>query len=143
MIFQLNLDPTLEFIIWLIVATIIVGLFINLATRWIVSKTKASDKLLMEFLAALIGVFLVPLIAGAIGFVLTAIGNLPAMLPWGANYMAVLVPVIQYLLFLIIIKFLLAEDWNDAVWITLIALFLLFFLYSCFPILYKFTSSPI
>ncbi|MCP4760252.1 MAG: hypothetical protein GY870_00625 [archaeon] len=142
MIFQFG-NSQIDFIVWLIVGTIILGLFINLSVRFIVSKTKASDKKLMAFLVAFLGLFLIPIIAGAIGMILTAIGSLPAMLPWGGNYMGLLVPVVQYLLFLITVKFLLDEDWGDATWISLIAMFLLFFLYSCFPVLYTFIGSVI
>ena len=140
MIFQLNLDPTIEYIVWLIIGTIILGLFIYLSTIWLVSKTKAKDKLVMEFLAAFLCIFLLPIITGAIGYVLNLIGSLPALLPWGANYMGDLVPVVAYLLFLIIIKFLLGIEWSNSVWISLITLFLLYFLYSFFPVLH---DSPL
>lgn len=140
MIFQFE-NQTVNFILWLVVGTIILGLFINLSIRFIVSKTKASDKVFMEFLVAFLGIFLIPIIAGAIGSILTAIGSLPAMLPWGGNFMGLLVPVVQYLMFLIAIKFLLDEDWGHATWISLIAMFLLYFLYSCFPILYTYIGT--
>ena len=143
MILQLNLDPTVEFIIWLIIGTIIVGLFIFLATWLIVSKVKAKDKLIMEFLAAFLGIFLLPIISGAIGYILNAIGSVPDMLPWGGNYMGLLLPVIEYLLLLIILKFLLNTEWSNAVWISLITLFLLYLMYSFFPILYTFLRFPL
>ena len=138
MILQLNLDPTIEFIIWLIVGTIIVGLFIYLATWLIVSRAKAKDKIIMIFIAAFLGIFLLPIISGAIGYILNAIGSIPALLPWGGNYMELLLLVIEYLLLLIILKFLLNTEWSNAVWISLITLFLLYLLYSFFPILYTF-----
>jgi hypothetical protein len=142
MIFQLNLNPTVEFIVWLIVGTIILGLFIYLAVWFIVSKTKAKDRLLMEFLAAFLGLLLLPVVAGAIGYVLDAIGSIPEALTWGHNYMGGLVPIVQYLLFIIIVKFLISIEWGNAVWITLIALFLLFLLYSFFPVLYTTLGTP-
>ena len=143
MIFQLNLNPTIEFIVWLIVGTIILGFFIYLAVWFIVSKTKAKDRLLMEFLAAFLGILLLPVVAGAIGTVLDAIGSIPALLPWGENMIGGLVSIVQYLLFIIIIKFLISIDWGNAVWITLIALFLLFLLYSFFPVLYHTLGTPV
>jgi len=135
-------NDTVNFIIWLIIGTIILGIFIYLAVRFIVSKTKANDKKIMCLIIALIGLLVIPLISGIIGTVLTLIGSLPETIS-GANYMGQLVPIIQYLLFLIVIKFLLDEDWGTATWISLIALFLLFFLYSCFPILYTYLGSVV
>jgi hypothetical protein len=144
MLFQLGLEPTMEFIVWLIIGTIILGLMIFLATWIIVSKSKAKDKLIMGFIAALIAILIIPLVAGAIGQVLTAIGSIPESFPWsGHNFMGLLVPVVQFLLFLILIKLLMSEDWGHATWITLIAMFLLYFLYSCLPILYEFIGSVI
>jgi hypothetical protein len=137
MIFQFDLPAPWDFIVWLIIGTIILGLFIYLAVWLIVSKTKAKDRLLMIFIAAFLGIFLLPIVAGAIGFVLNAIGEIPALLPWGENNMGGLVPIVQYLLFIIIIKFLISLEWGNSVWITLIALFLLFLLYSFFPVLYN------
>lgn len=136
MIFQLDLPAPWDFIVWLIIGTIILGLFIYLAVWLIVSKTKAKDRLLMIFIAAFLGIFLLPIVAGAIGIVLNAIGSIPDALPWGTNMMGGLVPIVQYLLFIIIVKFLISIEWGNAVWITLVALFLLFLLYSFFPVLY-------
>jgi hypothetical protein len=143
MIFQLDLPAPWDFIVWLIIGTIILGLFIYLAVWLIVSKTKAKDRLLMIFIAAFLGIFLLPIVAGAIGSILNAIGGIPALLPWGENNMGGLVPIVQYLLFIIIIKFLISLEWGNAVWITLIALFLLFLLYSFFPVLYAPLGTPV
>jgi hypothetical protein len=130
-------DPTVEYIVWLIVGIIILTLMLWLAVRIIVSKSKAKDKKWMILLISVIALIVLPLISGIIGQLLNLIGQLPELLPWGVNYLGALVPIIEFLLFLIIIKFFLSETWGNCVWVALLGLFLLYLLYSFFPVLYS------
>ena len=135
----------LWFVLWLIIATVIVTLILYIAVRLIESEHKASDKKLMILLTAFIAVLIIPFIAGIIGMVLGAIGNLLAMIRnaldgGGANYLVALVPIVAFLILLVIIKFLIDVTWESAVWIALLTLFVLYILYSLIPELYLFTG---
>ncbi|MFX0057823.1 MAG: hypothetical protein ACFE85_05780 [Candidatus Hodarchaeota archaeon] len=134
MIFQL--EETLFFILWLILATIIVALIIYISTLLIESKTKASDKKFLIILLAFICVLIIPIVLGAINSVLSAIGNLVAFS--GSNYLPQLTPIIGFLIILILTKFFLDISWDHAVWIALLTLFFLFLLYTMIPELYSF-----
>jgi len=134
----------LLFILWVVLATMLLGLFIWLATRWISSKTKAKDKIVMIFVLALVAVLLLPLVSGLIG---TVLGWIDTVVGWpatqlhflgdGGGYLLTLVAVIQYLIFVVLVKFFINETWNNSVWISLISLFLLFLLYTLIPALYE------
>ncbi len=129
-------ESTLFFILWLILATVIVALIIYISVLLIVSKTKASDKKFLIILLAFICVLILPIILGAINSVLGAIGNLIAFS--GSNYLTQLTPVIGFLIILILTKFLIDLSWDQAVWISLLTLFFLFLLYTMIPELYGF-----
>jgi len=129
-------ESTLFFILWLILATVIVALIIYISVLLIVSKTKASDKKFLIILLAFICVLILPIILGAINSVLGAIGNLIAFS--GSNYLTQLTPVIGFLIILILTKFLIDLSWDQAVWISLLTLFFLFLLYTMIPDLYGF-----
>ena len=129
-------ESTLFFILWLILATVIVALIIYISVLLIVSKTKASDKKFLIILLAFICVLILPIILGAINSVLGAIGNLIAFS--GSNYLTQLTPVIGFLIILILTKFLIDLSWDQAVWISLLTLFFLFLLYTMIPELYSF-----
>ena len=97
-------EPLL-FILWLIIATVIVFLIMYIAVRVVVSKTKASDKKIMILLLAFIAVFLLPIVVGAIMIVLNAIGGAVATLRdlldgGGQNFLALFGPIIFFLLLL-------------------------------------------
>ncbi|MBN2154800.1 MAG: hypothetical protein JW776_01990 [Candidatus Lokiarchaeota archaeon] len=150
MILQTTQD-ILFFILWLVVATMLLGLFIWLATRWIASKTKAKDKIIMIFILALVTILLLPIIGGAVGYVLTWLDTIvgwpasqwPSVLGTGGNYLFTLVAVIQFLIFMVLVKFFINETWGNAVWIALISLFLLFLMYTLIPNLYSFLNSAL
>jgi len=133
---NLGLDPTIEYFIWLIIGVIILTLILWLAVRIIVSKTKAKDKKWMIMLLSIIALIVLPLISGVIAQLLNLIGRIPELLPWGQNYLILLVPIVEYLLFLILVKYLISIEWGNAVWVSLLGLFLLYLLYSFFPVLY-------
>jgi hypothetical protein len=58
------------------------------------------------------------------------------LLPWGdGSKLMALIPVIEFLLFLITIKFFLSETWGNCVWVAILGLFLLYLLYAFFPVL--------
>ena len=141
MIFQ-SLEQTLLYILWLVLATVIVALIIYIAVLLIASKTKASDKKFLIILLAFICVLILPIVLGAINSVLGAIGNL---LAWhgGANYLTQLAPIIGFLLILILVKFFVDLTWDQAVWISLTTLFFLFLLYTLIPDLYSFLGFGI
>jgi hypothetical protein len=128
MLFQL--DPTLEFVLWLILATIIVTLILYIAVIVIVSKTKASDKKFLIILVAFICVLVLPIVLGALNSVLGAV-----TVPWNpsGNYLTLLVPIIGFLIVLVLVKFLLDVAWDHALWISLFTLFILFLLYTLIP----------
>ncbi len=129
-------EETLFFVLWLIVATIVVALIIYIATLLITSKTKASDKKFLIILLAFICVLILPIVLGAINSVLSVIGGLIAFS--GQNYLPQLTPIIGFLIILILVKFFLDITWDHAVWISLTILFFLFLLYTMIPGLYSF-----
>ncbi|TKJ24493.1 MAG: hypothetical protein CEE42_10685 [Promethearchaeota archaeon Loki_b31] len=129
-------ESTLFFILWLILATVIVALIIYISVLLIGSKTKASDKKFLIILLAFICVLIIPIILGAINSVLGAIGNLIDFS--GSNYLTQLTPIIGFLIILILTKFLIDLSWDQAVWISLLTLFFLFLLYTMIPDLYEF-----
>ncbi len=148
MILQLQGLDILYFILWVILATMLLGLFIWLATRWISSKTKAKDKILMIFLLALVMVLLIPLLEGLLATVFGFIGdivNWPAtqltFLGGPANYLGALVGIIIFLVFMVFVKMFLNETWSNSVWIALLSLFLLYLLYTLIPALYTSLSQ--
>ena len=89
---------------------------------------------------------MIPLISGLIGGVLSALGNLVLdlrhiFLSGGHNYISALTGVIEFLLILIVLKLLVTDDWGDAVWVALIALFFLYLLLTLFAELAQFSIS--
>lgn len=134
MLFQL--ESTLFFILWLILATVLVALIIYISVLLINSKTKASDKKFLIIVLAFLCVLIIPIILGAVNSVLGAIGNLLAFS--GSNYLTQLTPIIGFLIILILTKFLIDLSWDQAVWISLLTLFFLFLLYTMIPELYSF-----
>ena len=147
MLFQL--DSTIIFILGLIIGTIILGLIIYLVVMFIESKQKASDKVLLIFLLALIAVLILPPVTGAINMVLNAIGDFFAGLRnlitpgGGQNYVILLSPIIGFLILLILTKYFLDIRWETAVWISLITLFLLYIMLSLVHELDYFNLNPI
>ncbi|HEA70925.1 hypothetical protein LCGC14_0544010 [marine sediment metagenome] len=138
MLFQI--DNTVLFVIGLILATIILTLIIYIAVLLIVSKTKASDKIILIVLLAFICVLVIPLVLGAIGSVFGVFGQIP----WSdGNYLTLLIPVIGFLIIMILVKFLLDVAWDNAVWIALLTLFILFLLYTLVPSLATFLGFTI
>jgi hypothetical protein len=143
MLFQ-NAEPWV-FIIWLIIATVIVALITYIVVLLLESKTKASDKKFMILLLALIIVLLLPVVLNAVGMVLGAIGDALAELrnifdDGGQNFLIQLVPVIGFLILLVLVKFLIDIPWDNSVWVSLLLLFLLYVLFSLVPELYTFVG---
>ena len=141
MLFQ-NPEP-LFFILWLILATVIVALIIYMVVLLLESKTRASDKKFMIILLAFIVVLLLPIVLNAIGSVLGAIGDALAGIrnaidDGGSNFLVRLVPVVGFLILLILVKFLIDIPWDKSVWVSLLILFLLYIMYSLIPELYTF-----
>ncbi len=140
MLFQM--DNTVLFVIGLILATIILTLIIYIAVLLIVSKTKASYKTILIILLAFICVLVIPLILGAIGSVFGVFDQ--DNIPWSdGNYLTLLIPVIGFLIIMILVKFLLDVAWDNAVWIALLTLFILFLLYTLVPGLATFLGFKI
>ena len=149
MIFQFgSTTEIIIFIVMVLVATMILGLFIWLATRWISSKTKAKDKIVMIFLLALVMVLLIPLLEGLLAYIFGVIGN---VIGWPAtqlaflgnpqNFLMALVGIIIFLIFMVFVKLFLNETWSNSVWIALLSLFLLYLLYTLIPALYTSLSQ--
>ena len=130
-------------ILGIIIGTIIVTLVLYLIVRIIESEHRANDKIYMIILEAFIAVFILPIILGAIGTVLGAIGDLVAGIrnaidDGGTNYVVLLVPIFGFLILLALTKFLIDISWESALWISLILLFVLYIIYSIVPELYIF-----
>ena len=144
MLFQ-NTDALL-FVLWLVLATVIVALIIYIVVILLESKTKASDKKFLIILLAFIIVLLLPIILNAVSIVLGAIGDALASIRdaidgGGQNFLVGLVPVIGFLILLVLVKFLLDIPWDNSVWISLLLLFILYVIYSLIPELYTFLGT--
>jgi len=142
MIFQNDTEP-LFFILWLILATIIVALIIYIVVLLIESKTKASDKKFMIIILAFLIVLILPIVLNAITAVLAAIGDALADMrnaidDGGRNYLILLSPVIGFLLLLFLVKFLIDIPWDNALWVSLLLLFILYIIFTLVPELYTF-----
>ena len=138
MLFQLE---SLIFILGLIIGTIVVTLVIYIAVTLIESKHKASDKKLMILLLAFLAVLVLPIVVGAIGYVLSALGNVLILIRFdggGRNMLVLLVPVIFFLLLLVMVKYLIDVTWEVSVWVSLLTLFVLYILFSLVPELTQF-----
>jgi hypothetical protein len=142
MLFQAN--ATVMWIVYVLIATVILWLFLWLATRLIAGKNVADNKKLMLLLSALIIIIVIPLITGFIGSILGVIGNALADLrtliyPSGSNQLTRLVSAIEFLLILLVLKLLVTNEWKDALWIGLIGFFLLYMLLTLIPELMLFS----
>ncbi|NHJ20258.1 MAG: hypothetical protein EAX91_04880 [Candidatus Lokiarchaeota archaeon] len=145
MLFQIiNIGDPLFFVLWLILATVIVFLIMYIAVLVVVSKTKARDKWFLILLLAFIAVLVLPIIVGAIMWVLNLLGEGLAALRnaiepgAGHNYLQLFAPIIFFLLLLALTKFLLGISWEHALWVSLLTLFILYIIYSLIPELYGF-----
>ena len=143
MLFQFG-EP-LFFILWLILATVIVFLIMYIAVRLVVSKTKASDKWVLILVLAFIAVLLLPVIVNAIMMVLNVIGGAlrdlrSAIDGGGQNFLGNFAPIIFFLLLLAFTKFLVSISWEHALWVSLLTLFILYIIYSLIPELYNFVQ---
>ena len=146
MLFQGSADAV--FIVALIIAIVIMTIFLYLAVWAIETKHKASDKKLMILLTAFLAVFILPIIAGAIGQVLGAIGGLladlrTAIYPSGQNYLVTLVPIIYFLMLFVCVKYLIDVKWESSVWISLLSLFLLYILLTLVPEIARYANLGI
>jgi hypothetical protein len=103
------------------------------------TKHKAKDKLWLIILVAFITVLIVPVVLGAIGGVLTDLGNLLRDLmntiPGynSHNYLTLLVPIIGFLMILFLLKLLIDLRWETAMWVALLTLFVLFIIFILIP----------
>jgi hypothetical protein len=132
---------SLILILGIIIGTIIVALVLYLIVRVLESEHKAKDKIWMIVIEAFIAVFVLPIILGAIASVLGEIGNLLADLrnaldDGGANYLIMLTPIFGFLILLVLTKFLIDVPWDNALWISLVLLFVLYIIYCLVPELY-------
>jgi hypothetical protein len=128
------------YLVWLVVSIILFGLMLYLAIRWLISKSKAHDKLVMIFLCSFLCVFLVPIVAGAIGGLLVQVG---ALFSYNPNYMGLMTPILMYLMMLVVIKYLIDVPWDRAVWISLVSIFLLLLLLTIVPLIGQFSMIPV
>jgi len=141
MLFQI--DNTLFFILWLILATVIVFLIMYIAVLLVVSKTKARDKWVLILILAFIAVLVLPIIVRTIMMVLNLLGDGLATIRsvidgGGHNFLENFGPIIFFLLLLALTKFLLSISWEHALWVSLLTLFILYIIYSLIPELYTF-----
>ena len=144
MLFQIiNIGDPLFFVLWLVLATVIVFLIMYIAVLVVVSKTKARDKWFLILILAFVAVLVLPIIVGAIMWVLDLLGYGLASLRsaidgGGQNYLTLFAPIIFFLLLLALTKFLLGISWEHALWVSLLTLFILYIIYSLIPELYGF-----
>ena len=136
---------TLNTVLWLILATVIVFLIMYIAVLLVVSKTKARDKWVLILILAFISVLALPYIVSAIMTVLNFLGDGLAILRsaidgGGHNYLENFGPIIFFLLLLALTKFLLSISWEHALWVSLLTLFILYIIYSLIPELYTFVQ---
>lgn len=125
-------------IVFILIATIFLWLALWLATRIIVSKDFGNRKKIMLLLTALLMVLLVPIVTGLIVSVIGLPGELMVMLRGlidgnGRNYVSGMAPIIAFLIFLMILKFLVGMEWRHTIWVALIGIFLLYLFYSLLP----------
>lgn len=137
MLFQ-DVEGIFIFVLWLVLATIIVALIIFIVVLLLESKTKALDKKYMIIILAFLIVLVLPIVVNAITAVLDAIGGALAAIRDTPNYLLLLGPVIGFLLLLLLTKYLIDIPWDKAVWISLLILFLLYILFTIIPELYTF-----
>jgi hypothetical protein len=144
MLFQIiNIGDPLFFFLWLVLATVIVFLIMYIAVLVVVSKTKARDKWFLILILAFVAVLVLPIVVGAIMYVLNLLGTglasvRSAIDGKGQNYLALFAPIIFFLLLLTLTKFLLGISWEHALWVSLLTLFILYIIYSLIPELYSF-----
>ena len=143
MLFQFG-EP-IFFVLWLILATVVVFLIMYIAVRLVVSKTKASDRWVLILVLAFVAVLLLPVIVNAIMMVLNVIGDVLASLRseidgGGQNFLGNFAPIIFFLLLLAFTKFLVDISWEHALWVSLLTLFILYIIYSLVPELYNFVT---
>lgn len=129
---------TVMYLIAILIGTIIVTLVLFLAVMLIESNQRAKDKILMIIIIALFTVVVLPIIMNAIGYVFSAIGDSLVSIRYaidqnGANHMIFMVPIFGFLILLAVNKYLLDISWETALWITLIVLFVLFFMFCLLP----------
>lgn len=129
---------TFMFILYLIIATVIVTLIIFLAVRGIESEYKASDKKFMILLVAFIAVLILPYVTVFLNLVLVVVGNALVNLRGliggsTSNYLLHLTPIIYFLLLLVLVKVFIDLEWDSSVWVTLLALFVIYIIYTLLP----------
>ena len=125
-------------IVFILITTVVLWLMLWLATRLIVSKDFASRKKLLLLLTALIMVVIVPIVSGFIMRVVELPGELMVLIRsllggGGQNYMGRLGPIIVFLIFIVVLKFIVGLEWNNTTWIALIGIFFLYLFYSLLP----------
>jgi len=128
-------------IVGLLVGTIVLFVALYVAEMYLISKTTAHDKKLVTLLVAFLGVFLVPILAGAIGLLFNIIGNgiasvqdlIPGIQP--ENYLMRLVPIFAFLIFWVICKFLIDTTWEKSGYVAIVGVIILFLIYTLFPMI--------
>ncbi|MFX1411588.1 MAG: hypothetical protein ACFFA6_14645, partial [Promethearchaeota archaeon] len=90
-------------------------------------------------------VLVLPIVLNAVTGVLDAIGRAleearDSIDPYDKahNYLILLAPVIGFLLLLVLVKFLIDIPWDNAVWVSLLILLVLYVLFTLIPELYVF-----
>lgn len=141
MIFQI--PDVLLFILWLVIALVIIYLVLFVSVILGESKEKARDKTLMIVILGLIILLVLPFLSSIFTFILNFLGEGLAGLRnlidgGGQNYLITLVPILIFLIILLLVKYMLSVEWDNAVWISLIMLFILYAMYSLFPEIYTF-----
>ena len=129
---------TVMYLLAILIGTIIVTLVLFLAVMLIESNQRAKDKIIMIILIALFTVVILPIVMSLIASIFGVIGDSLASIRnaidnGGRNALIFLVPIFGFLILLVVNKYLLDISWETAVWITLIVLFVLFFMFCLLP----------
>lgn len=95
----------------------------------------------MIILASFIITLVLPLVLGVISMLLQVLGDLLIVLRFdagGNNYLIKLVPILGLILILILYKYLIDIPWDKSLLISLLALLILYVIYSLIPEFYQF-----
>jgi hypothetical protein len=139
----LQIDNVFLFILWLVIALVMIYLVLFISVIIGESKERAKEKTLMIVILGLIILFAIPFLRSIFSLVLNFLGEGLASIRnfidgGGQNYLGALVPILLFLVILVLVKYMLTVEWDNAIWISLIMLFILYVMYSLFPEIYTF-----
>ena len=135
---EIDVNFTFVTALYIVIATVFLWLMLWVACRWIISRDFAKSNTIALLICSLLMVILIPIVTGALVMVIGLPGELMVAIRdifggGGQNYVYGMAPIIAFLLFMVILKYIVGMDWKDTLWVALIGIFLLFLLYSLLP----------